>query len=588
MKSNPIQKKIISDFLSVCLFIFLLTLSPFSTNGQFFSYAKAFGGTGYTNTYPVGVKIDNLGNLYTAGNFTETVDFDPGPGIFNLSAVGWTDFYVAKMDFTGNLIHAFSIGSVDNQMLNGFEFDQTGNLVLYGYFNSTVDFDPGPGVFNLVAGSGTAIGLCGFIAKYDTAGNFIMAKQFNSPGFGINVGLQSLIIDNNNEIMIFGRFRGSVDFDPGAGTHILSSNNDNNFLLKLDSTGAFIWAKKFGNNNSTISADRAVFDGAQSVYFAGSFYNNNDFDPNSTVYYMTGGTNFFNGFVLKLNTDGEFIWARNIGSSLDNDNVNGVALDPGFSNIYISGIFKDTFEINFVPMVGLIAVGGYDNFLLKLDTSGTFQWVNSFGNYQYDRMSAVTADQYGVYATGIFYDTLDFYSAFGGSLIIGSSFYNAYACKYTHSGNPVWIYSFNNSSGYVDPYHIATDTFGNIYITGTFQTTTDFDQGPLNYYITSLGGHDIFVHKTGVVNPTGLVDLEQFNSALLFPNPTNRKITVKFNQEYSDLALDLFNSAGQRIQDFKFYNKQVVDLDLILTPGVYFIKIETSKGSLGTRKILIQ
>ncbi|MBK9048394.1 MAG: hypothetical protein IPL74_17490 [Bacteroidetes bacterium] len=79
MKSNPIQKKIISYFLSVCLFIFLLTLSPFSTNGQFFSYAKAFGGTGYTNTYPVGVKIDNLGNLYTAGNFTETVDFDPGP-----------------------------------------------------------------------------------------------------------------------------------------------------------------------------------------------------------------------------------------------------------------------------------------------------------------------------------------------------------------------------------------------------------------------------------------------------------------------------------------------------------------------------
>ena len=74
-----------------------------------------------------------------------------------LSAVGWTDFYVAKMDFTGNLIHAFSIGSVDNQMLNGFEFDQTGNLVLYGYFNSTVDFDPGPGVFNLVAGSGTAM-----------------------------------------------------------------------------------------------------------------------------------------------------------------------------------------------------------------------------------------------------------------------------------------------------------------------------------------------------------------------------------------------------------------------------------------------
>ncbi|MBK8414177.1 MAG: hypothetical protein IPL22_06450 [Bacteroidetes bacterium] len=139
-----------------------------------------------------------------------------------------------------------------------------------------------------------------------------MAKQFNSPGFGINVGLQSLIIDNNNEIMIFGRFRGSVDFDPGAGTHILSSNNDNNFLLKLDSTGAFIWAKKFGNNNSTISADRAVFDGAQSVYFAGSFYNNNDFDPNSTVYYMTGGTNFFNGFVLKLNTEGEFLGAQKL------------------------------------------------------------------------------------------------------------------------------------------------------------------------------------------------------------------------------------------------------------------------------------
>ena len=54
------------------------------------------------------VKFKPAGNVYLGGLFPSTVDFDPGPASFNLTAQGFEDAFVLKLDASGNFIWAKS------------------------------------------------------------------------------------------------------------------------------------------------------------------------------------------------------------------------------------------------------------------------------------------------------------------------------------------------------------------------------------------------------------------------------------------------------------------------------------------------
>src|SRR5204863_8090706 len=112
---------------------------------------------------------DGSGNVYVTGTFTETVDFDPGPGIVNFTA-GSYDIFFAKYDPLGNYIYAKTIGGPDNDIGQALAVTSTGEVYLTGFSYGTGDLDPGPGVANL-----TGSYFC-FIAKYDVAGNYVYAK----------------------------------------------------------------------------------------------------------------------------------------------------------------------------------------------------------------------------------------------------------------------------------------------------------------------------------------------------------------------------------------------------------------------------
>src|SRR5690606_29098604 len=118
--------------------IFVSKLDP---NGNFL-WAKQMGGT--DNDQGISITVDTSGNIYTTGIFRNTVDFDPGAGVYNLTAVVGNDIFISKLDANGNFLWAKQMGSGGNTRSNSIVLDTNGNIYTTGIFQSTADFDPGP------------------------------------------------------------------------------------------------------------------------------------------------------------------------------------------------------------------------------------------------------------------------------------------------------------------------------------------------------------------------------------------------------------------------------------------------------------
>src|ERR1035437_774923 len=141
-------------------------------------WAKSMGSTG--SDIGNSIALDASGNVYTTGYFYGTVDFDPGAGIFNLTAAaGVNNIFISKLDASGNFVWAKQMVGAGGSSSQFIILDASGNIYTTGAFNGTVDFDPGAGVSNLTAASGADI----FISKLDASGNFVWAKSF----YGANI-----------------------------------------------------------------------------------------------------------------------------------------------------------------------------------------------------------------------------------------------------------------------------------------------------------------------------------------------------------------------------------------------------------------
>src|SRR5689334_19116737 len=70
-------------------------------------------------------------------------------------------------------------GGIDYDSGNSLAIDAFGNIYTTGYFNETVDFDPGPGTFYLTSASSGGGGGDIFISKLDASGNFVWVKALS-------------------------------------------------------------------------------------------------------------------------------------------------------------------------------------------------------------------------------------------------------------------------------------------------------------------------------------------------------------------------------------------------------------------------
>lgn len=352
-----------------------------------------------------GIALDPLGNVYATGSFDATTDFDPGPGTFTMSAGTWgtANTFVLKLDGFGNFMWAKKFGGNDN-MAYKITLDAFNNICCTGWFSGTVDFDPGPGVLNMISTLGTR---SIFISKLDGAGNSLWAKSICpsqwSEGF-------SIATDASGNVYTSGFYGGSGDFDPGPGSTILTSSLTwDCFILKLDPAGNFNWATGFGSTDFDFCYGITI-DNSSNVIATGTYSGMVDFDPGSTTFTLASVGNI-DIFVCKLTSNGNFLWAKSIGG-LAPDIARSVTTDSK-GNIYTTGWFQNVCDFDPGPLTYTLNGIGPSCYLNKLNPSGDFVWA-----LQWENLSPASSIAQAVslkldplnriVTTGNFNSTLDF------------------------------------------------------------------------------------------------------------------------------------------------------------------------------------
>jgi len=324
---------------------FILKLNP---NGEFI-WAKRIGG----NSSDKGsvIRIDSLDNLYITGSFNHSVDFDPSNNNTHYATASIYSVFLLKLDLDANFIWVKTIDGTGLSSPETMTLDTFGNFFIAGIFRETVDFDPGPGIYNLTATS-TQQNL--FVQKLDTAGNFVWAQIIR----GHNV--RGLITDNSGDVYCTGTFQSSIYLN---FVYYQAKGAFDIFTLKLDSLGHPVWGFTMGDINYDLGRSLDI-DSEGNLYAVGTFSGTIDIDPSPDTFNISRNNG---SYIQKISPSGNLIWAI----SFDNIGSSKIKLDDR-NNIYILGDFTGTPDFDPHPSTFSITSTGFDDIYLQmLDSSQT-------------------------------------------------------------------------------------------------------------------------------------------------------------------------------------------------------------------------
>lgn len=385
-----------------------------------------------------------------------------------------------------NYAWAKAFGSVDGDAARAVALDASGNVYTVGYFLGTVDFDPGIGTEYLTSKGEEDI----FISKLDASGNYVWAKSMGGVLDDLALGIA---LDALGNVYTVGRFEGTVDFDPGTGiANLTSAGMQDIFICKLDASGNYVWAKSIGGIENDLCS-KVTIDAAGNIYTLGNFSTTVDFDPGTGTANLTS-TGLNDIFISKLDASGNFVWARGMGGT-SNDYGLGIAIDAS-NNVYTTGTFTGSgdFDPN-TATSNLTSVGAEDIFISKLDASGNYVWAKSIGGTLIDAPNDIALNASGdIYCTGRFQGTVDFDPSTGTANLTSAGTHDIFISKLDASGNYLWAKRMGGTAFDV-ALGMALDATGNVYTTGSFTGSVDFDPGAGTASLTSAGLTDIFISK---------------------------------------------------------------------------------------------
>jgi hypothetical protein len=355
--------------------IFLVKLDPTGAH----LWSRAFDVPAATVT---GIVVDANDEVALAGYFLGVVDFGGGA----LSALDGEDVFVAKLDASGAHLWSKSFSGVGDQAASGIAVDANDNLLVAGTFAGSVDFGGG----TLASAGGQDI----FVASLDPTGGYRWAKRFGDAG---DQQAASIAVNQTGGIFITGAMSGTVDFGGGP---LASAGGQDIFVANLDTSGGYVWARRFGDASSQQSTSVATgTDG--SVFLTGASTGVTDFGGPCAALTSAGGQDVF---VAKLDTTGSCVWADRFGGTGDQQGAS-IAVHAGGEAV-ITGAMTGQADFGDGP---LASAGGRDVFCAKLDAAGGYLWAKRFGDATAQSGVAVAIDSASnTFVAGNFNGSVDF------------------------------------------------------------------------------------------------------------------------------------------------------------------------------------
>ena len=514
--------------------------------------------------------------------------------------------------------------------------DANGNVYITGGFQSpTITF--GTTTLTLTGVYGSNI----FIAKYDVSGNMLWAK--NIGGTGLGAYGWSISNDTNGNVYLTGFFKDPTITFGNIAVNNTGFNNNNIFIAKYDPNGNVLWAKNVGSMYLNCLGVGISNDASGNVFITGWY--DYEITIGSTTLTNAGG---FSGttdiFIAKYDANGNELWAKSAGGNAS-DAARGIATDAS-GNVYITGDFSSqTFTIGTNTLTNTLGSGG-DVFIAKYDPNGNVLWAKKTSSTGGDEGRGISTDTSGnVFITGTFSGPT---MTLGSDTLKNAGYNNIFIAKYNSNGNVLWAKSeggTNNDYGL----GIATDKFGNAFITGEFYSPTmAIGTNTLNNN-SSAGGRDIFVAKydangnvvwadskggiyvesgygiatdasgdayiTGsyqelsisfgnttllnnsdyfdiyvakISQPTAIEQQQKETSFSIAPNPFSSQTTITFNVEQVNSSMKIMDIIGKEIKTQLFSGKQLIIEKGDMNVGIYFIQITDNENRRMAKKIIVQ
>lgn len=356
--------------------------------------------------------------------------------------------------------------------------DSQENIYALGTYSNSADLDPGPATFSVSGGFQNS-----YIIKLDVNGNFIWGLNFPDISF---VG--DIAIDGNSDLIVAGSANQATDLNPGAGTYTTSGSCS--FILKLNSSGNFLWAKPYYYNGANyISFTDITADVSNNIILTGRLSGASyDMDPGSGTTTING-TQMSSGtyrmdFLTKISGAGNFTWVKTFeGSPTAFTGYKKLVKTDGLGNIIVCGDFSESIDLDPSPT---------SQYILNAPSTGSF---------------------------------------------IGPA---VFTCKLNSNGNFVWAQSVevNSASGFLS---IDVDGLNNIYLSTGLNQNSDLDGGTgICILPFTNGGYNYFISK---INSNGVFQWAKYFGGL-FEAGISALAHDSNNNIYASLFYNFANSAS--------------------------------------------
>jgi hypothetical protein len=406
-----------------------------------------------------------------------------------LTSAGLTNTFLAKYSPTGAHLWSKSFGSFYSEG-RSVAVDISGNVVVTGLFTGSVDFGGGP-LTAAVPGFPDI-----FVAKFSPSGGHLWSQRFRGLLFQ---SARAMALDNSGNVLLVGFIQGTDTVDFGGGP-LVGVGEQDIFVAKFSPSGAHLWSQRFGGTGPAGQISSVATDSSGNVLLAGTFMNTVDFGGGALT--SAGEADIF---VAKYTPAGLHLWSQRFGST-GWDSALSVAADRS-GNVLVTGDFVGTVAFG---GASLTSAGDFDIFVAKFSPAGGHLWSRRLGGPGTDIGLGVAVDNIGnVLLTGSFEHTVNF----GGGELTSAGLYDIFVATLSPAGEHVWSRAFGGTD--LDwGTSLASDGSGNVMVTGVFKVAVNFG----GIQLTSNGSYDIFLLKLSGLGPVSVeIDIKPGS----YPNSIN-------------------------------------------------------------------